>query len=645
MFHRLPLLTVFLLLATGSCIAASFNDVFSTDIGETGRKPFMWWIPGGAPHDSAAWEVHDGILQYRAENADFGPAMLNHGEPGLDLRDDSTWTLETAFRHISGTPPASQYECIVYVRWHSDTPGHIGLLSLCYDAANGELDFQNGSTAHDPLPIDMTGGFHRIRITLAEGKVCLYVDGEPRTKPEPVGSLEWEAPPQFIIGPITKTRSHTLHCQWDYFAFTEDGAFAPHDEPGWTPSADTGPVGVPTVSTAPAPVAPESCFRDSDYDGIRLLCREKGSAAYTKALPEVVHLWDRFNADKPRQVRIPFYKYPDAAESPLQNMYRGGVIPHRAGDGHCVAVFHTTRGHGDTIFGFSDYKLWYSVSTNGGHTWDPERPLIQRGAEYSEAHPVEYVWIGKNSFVFATLPAFLYPMSNGELLLPCYYLPLDGAGKPLNPFKTSTYSQVFCLIATWKEPRDDVIWDVTDPITLGTDNSPSGISECAVIELKDKPGHVLMVVRAGNEGDRTRTVPSWKWRTLSTDYGRTWSPLECFGFSDGTRFFSPTSQSNFVRSTKTQKVYWIGNISRVRPRSGWPRYPLAMAELDEKALALRKETVTILDDRTARDGSNMQLSNFDFVEDPQTQHVIIRLNRLNGAPDAVGVHTYRVEVK
>lgn len=190
-----------------------------------------------------------------------------------------------------------------------------------------------------------------------------------------------------------------------------------------------------------------------------------------------------------------------------------------------------------------------------------------------------------------------------------------------------------------------MVWDATAPITLSTANSPSGISECAVIELDGKPGHILMVVRAGNEGDRNGTVPSWKWKTLSTDYGRTWSALECFGFSDGTRFFSPTSQSNFIRSTKTRKVYWIGNISRVRPRSGWPRYPLVMAELDEGVLALRKETVTILDDRSVRDGSNLQLSNFGFAEDPRTQHIIIHLTRLNGAPDAAGVHTYRVEVK
>lgn len=135
---RWPYLIVCLVLGAIPSEAVSFNDVFSTHPGETGRKPFMWWIPGGVAGDAAAWDVRDGVLQYRAESADLGPALLNHGDPGLDLRDDSTWTMETAFRHVSGTPPLSQYECIAYVRWQSDTAGHIGMLFLCYDAANGE---------------------------------------------------------------------------------------------------------------------------------------------------------------------------------------------------------------------------------------------------------------------------------------------------------------------------------------------------------------------------------------------------------------------------------------------------------------------------------------------------------------------------
>jgi hypothetical protein len=41
----------------------------------------------------------------------------------------------------------------------------------------------------------------------------------------------------------------------------------------------------------------------------------------------------------------------------------------------------------------------------------------------------------------------------------------------------------------------------------------------------------------------------------------------------------------------------------------------------------------------------MQLSNFDFLEDAASGHIIVRLNRLSGGPGADGLHTYVIQVK
>jgi hypothetical protein len=154
-----------------------------------------------------------------------------------------------------------------------------------------------------------------------------------------------------------------------------------------------------------------------------------------------------------------------------------------------------------------------------------------------------------------------------------------------------------------------------------------------------------MAIRGGNEGDRTGKVPCVKWKTLSNDYGRTWSEPEPFTFSDGTPFWSPTSQAMFIRSSRTGKAYWIGNISRVRPNAGWPRYPLVIAELDEEKLGLKRETVTVIDDRGPEDGSDMQLSNFGFLEDPATGHIIVMLTRFAGGPGWNDQVTYEIEVR
>lgn|GEM_PF-3434693 len=60
----------------------------------------------------------------------------------------------------------------------------------------------------------------------------------------------------------------------------------------------------------------------------------------------------------------------------------------------------------------------------------------------------------------------------------------------------------------------------------------------------------------------TGKVSCWKWKTLSTGYGTTRSKLTPFTFSDGARFWSPTSQAMFIRSSRTGVAHWIGNVSR-----------------------------------------------------------------------------------
>jgi len=57
-----------------------------------------------------------------------------------------------------------------------------------------------------------------------------------------------------------------------------------------------------------------------------------------------------------------------------------------------------------------------------------------------------------------------------------------------------------------------------------------------------------------------------------------------------------------------------------------PRWPLVIAELDEEKLALRKNTVTIIDDHGPNDGADLQLSNMSNIEDPQSGRIIVILD-------------------
>lgn len=111
---------------------------------------------------------------------------------------------------------------------------------------------------------------------------------------------------------------------------------------------------------------------------------------------------------------------------------------------------------------------------------------------------------------------------------------------------------------------------------------------------------------------------------------------------------SPSTCSAFHRSSATGKVYWIGNISRVMPQGNSPRYPLVIAELDEETLSLRRDTVTVIDDRGPDDPSDLQLSNFKVLEQPETGRILVYLSRwMRDQPDHPdeGPHTYVIEVR
>jgi hypothetical protein len=132
------------------------------------------------------------------------------------------------------------------------------------------------------------------------------------------------------------------------------------------------------------------------------------------------------------------------------------------------------------------------------------------------------------------------------------------------------------------------------------------------------------------------------WKVLSTDHGRTWSEVTPFTFSDGGDFYGPAQKSGLLRSRKTGKVYRIGHMSRVRPKGNVPRRPLVIAELDEGKLGLRRETVTIIDDRKPGEPEESRTDFAAFAEEEDSGRILVSLVRSRVEPAAV---TAVIEVK
>jgi hypothetical protein len=127
--------------------------------------------------------------------------------------------------------------------------------------------------------------------------------------------------------------------------------------------------------------------------------------------------------------------------------------------------------------------------------------------------------------------------------------------------------------------------------------------------------------------------PGHKWMSTSRDGGRTWSPVTDLRYDTGEPFYSPAAFAKMLRHRGTGKLYWFGNITPNPPDGNRPRYPLYIAEVEEFTPALKKETLTVIDDRDPeKDPEAVQFSNFDVFEHPETGHIELYMTRYGETP-------------
>jgi hypothetical protein len=297
------------------------------------------------------------------------------------------------------------------------------------------------------------------------------------------------------------------------------------------------------------------------------------------------------------------------------------------GTDRVLRLAFTTAFHDDTLEGARTYMTWYQVSTDGGKTYNQLKQVIQKGPEYNAMHPIRPVWSGKNMYVPSVPPPSL--ASNGQIMVPFYLWPLGKDGTLMGQ-KNFTYTDDGILIGTWNADKTDLIWDLGQTVRLDAETqSTRGAMEPAIIEL-DQPGHFLMIMRASNL--RKTSLPSYKWKSYSSDYCRTWTKPTPFTYSGGEKFFSPSACSDIRRNSKNHKIYWIGNICPHNADGNLPRYPLVIGELDQETLGLIKSSVRIIDTRDPKkESEQVELSNFHVEEDAKTGNFIVTLTRFDMA--------------
>jgi hypothetical protein len=281
------------------------------------------------------------------------------------------------------------------------------------------------------------------------------------------------------------------------------------------------------------------------------------------------------------------------------------------------------------------YHNFTYVRTSGdaGRTWSAPAPLrYEEGAEFDPAAPLSPAYLNHNEG---------YPGSSilrrADGTLVCALAHANAPGDPKNDQRPWRMGSVLFL-GRWDAAAKRYEWTAGARVEISPEWSARGLMEPDVAELRD--GRLLVVWRGSTHGwDGTvATQPGRKWFSLSSDGGRSLAPVAEWKYDDGTSFYSPSSYHRFLRHSVTGKLYWIGNICGTPPSGNSPRYPLVIAAVDEEKAALRRDTVTAIDDRLPGQ-PEIELSNFSLLEDRETHALELTMAGYGQNPD--GADSYR----
>jgi hypothetical protein len=247
----------------------------------------------------------------------------------------------------------------------------------------------------------------------------------------------------------------------------------------------------------------------------------------------------------------------------------------------------------------------------------------ESGADFDPATPLKSDFLQRNHAYFGNN---LIRHHNGTLI--CAVAHANASGDPENERRPWRMGSL-CFMGRWNPNRDDYDWTAGQRVEISPALSSRGLIEPEVAELQD--GRVLVIWRGSN----TATTPGRKWHSVSADGGQTLGEIRELRYDDDTRFYSPSSYHRLVRHSQTGKLYWLGNLCVTPPRGNAPRYPLVIAEVDEKIPALRRGAVTAIDDRLPGQSATLQLSNFSLLENRETNELELWLTRYGEVPGQV----------
>jgi len=252
---------------------------------------------------------------------------------------------------------------------------------------------------------------------------------------------------------------------------------------------------------------------------------------------------------------------------------------------------------------------YFHISRDQGRSWTALKQLrYEDGEDFDAGDPLKQGYITKNQGT----PTGIIRHSNRAILVCVGHA--NAPDDPDNEARPEKYGAM-CFIGRWNSNTNDYDWIAGNRISGSPRITSRGMAEPAIAELKD--GGVLMLLR----GSDTPETPGRRWYAVSSDGGMTFGDIRELMYDDGSSFYTPSTMCGLIRHSATGKLFYVGNISPVPPKGNWPRYPLIIAEVEEKIPALQRDTVTVIDDRQPGQSDQIQFSNFSLLENRETHEL------------------------
>ena len=166
-------------------------------------------------------------------------------------------------------------------------------------------------------------------------------------------------------------------------------------------------------------------------------------------------------------------------------------------------------------------------------------------------------------------------------------------------------------------------WEEGGTLSVSPLESTNGLSEPHAAQMAD--GRIMLLLRSGSRlpDDDSPGVTSGKMFSVSEDGGRTWSKPMFLKYDDGRTVMCPRSYQDIFFSRKNHRLYAVLNISDVACWNCDPRTHLYIGEIDQKTLALRRDTITPIEQRHQEHHPLVRFSNWQQAETPDGRLMLL----------------------